>query len=100
MQAVFAPSKVVPGLVYRASAQAPNRSILLGGRGSFERAHVTFTKGCFIEGGAEQLAERFGEISNRDGDMLTASAQAQKDTELSNARAAATRQQVREQLKE
>jgi hypothetical protein len=43
------PEKVSPGLVALVGDDAPTRMILLAGAGSFESAHITMTRGVFIE---------------------------------------------------
>lgn len=83
MLARFDPELLVPGLVFLASDAAPNRAILMGGAGSFELAHVTFTRGRRI-GSAEELAARFTEIGARADAVLPESAMAQAVGELSN----------------
>lgn len=86
IQAIYTPEKVAPGLLYLASPDAPDRSILLGGGGSFERAYVTFTRGHFIgDGGVEELAARFADISDRSNEIVPSSARDQSDIELYNA---------------
>jgi NAD(P)-dependent dehydrogenase (short-subunit alcohol dehydrogenase family) len=84
----FDASKLGPGVVYLASQDAPNRAVLLGGAGSFERAYVTFTRGRHVSGGPEELARRFSEVSDRTGEILPDDASAQVALELSNARGA------------
>ena len=83
VQLAFQPSKLTPDLVYMASGQAPNRVILLGGAGSFERAYVTFTRGCHIENG-EEIHTRFAEISDRSSECLPEDASVQAVVELAN----------------
>jgi len=82
----FDASKLAPGIVYLVSQNAPNRAVLLGGAGSFERAYLTFTRGRHISGGPEELAQRFTEVSDRTGEIVPDDASAQATLELSNAR--------------
>ena len=42
------PSDVVPAMLVLASEQAPNRTILCAGAGSFEAAHISLTQGTWI----------------------------------------------------
>jgi NAD(P)-dependent dehydrogenase (short-subunit alcohol dehydrogenase family) len=79
----FAASHLRAGIVWLASQQAPNRVVLLGGAGSYERAQLTFTRGCrLVEGTPEELAARFAEVSDRTGEVVPASAVTQMDIEL------------------
>jgi NAD(P)-dependent dehydrogenase (short-subunit alcohol dehydrogenase family) len=85
VEAVYAADKVAPGVVFLASERAPNRVVLLGGGGSFERAYTTFTRGVALQtGSAEELAEQFDRVSDRHGEIVPESAQAQSDVELAN----------------
>ncbi|KGF70705.1 hypothetical protein LL06_03440 [Hoeflea sp. BAL378] len=82
-KAVLAADKVAPGIVFLASEQAPNRVILMGGGGAFERAYVSFTQGRLLdEGSAEELARRFAEISDRSDDLLPEDMRAQVANEM------------------
>jgi NAD(P)-dependent dehydrogenase (short-subunit alcohol dehydrogenase family) len=86
------PSDVVPAMLVLASEQAPNRTILCAGAGSFEAAHVTLTQGTWIghgEDAAERLAAQLSQIKNRDGDSVPESGMAQGHLELSRAMAQA-----------
>ena len=49
------PHAVVPAMLVLASADAPTRTILCAGAGSFEAAHVTMTQGVWI--GVDDLAD-------------------------------------------
>jgi len=83
LHSVYAPDKVVPGCLFLASEVAPNRVVLLGGGGVFERAFVTFTCGAVFESGSiADLATRFEDLSDRDGEIVPESAQTQMDIEL------------------
>jgi len=82
---IFAAAKLRAGIVFLASEQAPNRAILLGGGGSFERAYVTFSRGLMLENGApEELADRWDDVSDRTGDFVPESVMAQLTNELAN----------------
>ena len=66
------PEFVSPGVVALVGEDAPTRTILCAGAGSFEQAYVTFTKGIYLGDGedvAEQITARWSEI----GDMSSAS---------------------------
>lgn len=84
----LAPEKVSPGLVALVGDDAPTRMILLAGAGSFECAHVTMTRGVFIEGDGDvagQVRERLEEIRDPAGQMVPASGWEQYKLELSKA---------------
>ena len=84
----LAPEAVTPGVVYLVSADAPTRAILCAGAGTFERAHVTMTQGVHIGTGpdaAEQVAARFAEISDREGETVPDSGSAQGTNEVARA---------------
>jgi len=66
---LLTPESVSPAVLALASEQAPNRTILAAGAGSFEIVHISLTPGVFIgnrEDGAEQILERLDEIAMRD----------------------------------
>ena len=82
------PESVTPGLLVLVSRDAPTRAILCAGAGTFERAHVTMTQGLHIGAGpdaAEQVAARFDEISDRDGEIVPDSGSAQGSNEVGKA---------------
>ncbi|MEZ0307690.1 MAG: SDR family NAD(P)-dependent oxidoreductase, partial [Ramlibacter sp.] len=89
----FRPAAVTPGLLYLVSDDAPTRTILAAGAGTFERAYITLTQGVHLGTGpdvAEQVAQNFEAISDRaHGETVPAVGAAQTQNEL--ARAAAQR---------
>ena len=94
MLQLLTPESVTPGLLVLVSDDAPTRTILCAGAGTFARAHVTLTHGLHIGGGddaAERVAERFSEISSRAGETVPDSGVAQVHNELAQAMAAAKR---------
>ncbi len=81
------PETVSPGVVFLCSGDAPNRTILAAGAGSFECAHITLTKGAYIgddADAADQIAARFAEISDRTGDQVPKVGGAQGQQEITN----------------
>lgn len=89
--ALLAPEAVTPALVYLVSDDAPTRTILCAGAGSFESAHITLTQGVHLAAAsltAEELAAQFAAISDRDGSTVPASGTAQALHELGKAQAA------------
>jgi NAD(P)-dependent dehydrogenase (short-subunit alcohol dehydrogenase family) len=86
------PASVTPGLLALVADDAPTRAILCAGAGAFERAHVTLTPGIHIGMGgdaAEQVAARWDEISDRDGETVPESGAAQGTLEVGKALRAA-----------
>ena len=85
------PETVSPGVVFLCSEDAPSRTILAAGAGSFETAHITLTKGVYIgddEDAADQIAAHFAQISDRTGDQVPGMGSAQGQQEISNVIAA------------
>ena len=86
------PERVSPALIALVGDDAPTRMILLGGAGSFECAHVTMTRGVFIDdlaSSAEQLCDRIDEVSARTGELVPQSGWEQYQLELQKATAEA-----------
>ncbi|MDM0028497.1 SDR family NAD(P)-dependent oxidoreductase [Variovorax saccharolyticus] len=84
------PEAVVPAMLVLAAQDAPNRTILCAGAGSFEAAHVTLTQGSWIGLGGdapEQLAQRLAEVSDRAGEIVPQSGAAQGSNEVGKAMA-------------
>jgi len=82
---------VTPGLLALVADDAPTRTILCAGAGSFERAHVTLTHGIHIGNvadAAEQVAARLDAISDRSGETVPESGAAQGALEVAKATAA------------
>ncbi|GAA0637034.1 SDR family NAD(P)-dependent oxidoreductase [Brevundimonas lenta] len=78
-------SLVSPAVVVLASDQAPNRAVLLAGAGSFEQAHVTMTRGVFLDAGdatAEALLDRLDEVAHREGESIPARGEEQHRYEM------------------
>ncbi|MGO4393305.1 SDR family NAD(P)-dependent oxidoreductase [Variovorax sp. M-6] len=84
------PEAVVPAMLVLAAQDAPNRTILCAGAGTFEAAHVTLTQGAWIGLGAdaaEQLAQRLAEVTDRAGEIVPQSGAAQGSNEVGKAMA-------------
>lgn len=76
----FKPEYVTPAVLVLAAQDAPNRTILCAGAGTFAAAHVTLTEGLWIGTGddaAEKLRECLSQVTCRDGNLLPQSAAAQ-----------------------
>ncbi|HEX7441780.1 MAG TPA: SDR family NAD(P)-dependent oxidoreductase [Caldimonas sp.] len=85
---LFEPGAVTPGLLALVGEDAPTRTILCAGAGSFERAHVCLTQGVFIghpDDAAEQVVARFEAISDQAGQTVPESATAQGTLEINRA---------------
>src|SRR5690606_20030119 len=68
--ATLQPESVVPAMLVLAHANAPTRTILCAGAGSFEAAHITLTQGIHLPEGpdmAERLAAQLQEVQDRQG---------------------------------
>lgn len=82
------PDYVSPGLVALVGEDAPTRTILLAGAGSFESAHLTMTRGIFIDGSdytAAEVAARMDEIRDRADERVPGTGFEQYQWELSKA---------------
>jgi len=82
---------VTPGLLALVADDAPTRTILCAGAGSFERAHVTLTQGIYVGNGAdsaERVAAHLDAISDRSGETVPESGNAQGALEIAKATAA------------
>jgi NAD(P)-dependent dehydrogenase (short-subunit alcohol dehydrogenase family) len=67
------PGAVSPGLVALVGDDAPTRTILMSGAGSFECAHITMTQGIYVghtEDATAQVRARFEEIRDRTGEIV------------------------------
>jgi len=85
------PSAVVPAMLVMASVDAPNRTIICAGAGSFEVAHITLTQGVHLGVGpdtAEQLAAALAQVTDRQGETVPLSGSAQGALEVGKALAA------------
>ncbi len=86
------PESVSPGLLALVGEDAPTRTILCAGAGSYEQAHITLTRGAYIgtgEDAPEQVAARLAEIGARAGETVPESSWAQGQSELEKAAAGA-----------
>ena len=82
------PEAVTPGLLALVAEDAPTRAILCAGAGAFERAHITLTPGVFVGlpgDAAEQVALNFEALSDRAGEVVPESGNAQGMSETSKA---------------
>ena len=85
------PQAVVPAMLVMASEDAPNRTILCAGAGSFEVAHITLTQGLHLglhDDTAEQLAAALAQVKDPAGQTVPLSGSAQGGHEIAMALAA------------
>jgi len=84
------PEAVVPAMLVLASADAPTRTTLCAGAGSFEAAHITMTQGAWIGFGSdadERLAAQLAEVTDRAGETVPPNGSAQGTHEVGRAMA-------------
>ena len=82
------PQAVVPAMLVMVSEEAPNRTILCAGAGSFEVAHITLTQGVYLGTGpdtADRLAEVMAQVTDRQGEMVPRSGSEQGTLEVGKA---------------
>ena len=83
--AALKPEAVVPAMLVMVAENAPTRTILCAGAGTFEAAHITMTQGVHIglSGDApELLAAKLAEVTNRQNDTVPMSGGAQGTNEI------------------
>ena len=89
--AALRPEAVVPAMLVLAAENAPTRTILCAGAGTYEAAHITLTEGVHLgltEDTPERLAERLAEVTDRHGEQVPQSGAAQGTNEVGKAMAA------------
>jgi len=82
------PQAVVPAMLVMASEDAPNRTIICAGAGSFEVAHITLTQGVHLgltPDTPERLAAALGQVTDRQGETVPLSGSAQGTLEVGKA---------------
>jgi len=87
--AKLTPDSVSPGVLALVAEDAPTRTILCAGGGSYEQAHITLTRGIHVGSGdsaAEQVAASWTEIGDLAGATVPESSWAQGQSELEKAR--------------
>ncbi len=86
--AALQPEAVVPAMLVLASKEAPTRTILCAGGGSFEAAHITLTEGVWLGNDAqtpERLAARLAEVCDRAAEKVPGSGSEQGAHEVGKA---------------
>ena len=87
--AALHPGAVSPAVAALVAEDAPTRTILCAGGGSFEAAHITLTQGVFLGRGdavADEIALRLAQITDRNEEGVPGYAFAQSERELQNRR--------------
>lgn len=82
------PQAVVPAMLVMASEDAPNRTIMCAGAGSFEVAHITLTQGVHLgltPDTPERLAAAMAQVTDRQGETVPLSGSAQGTLEVGKA---------------
>jgi NAD(P)-dependent dehydrogenase (short-subunit alcohol dehydrogenase family) len=83
--AALKPEAVVPAMLVMVAENAPTRTILCAGAGTFEAAHITMTQGVHIGLSSDApvlLAAKLAEVTNREGDVVPMSGSAQGTNEV------------------
>ncbi|CAB3921892.1 Putative short-chain type dehydrogenase/reductase [Achromobacter anxifer] len=91
--ALLTPGSVSPALVALVTENAPTRTILMAGAGSFEQAHITMTRGIHLNGAelsAQALIGRLDEVSDRADETVPATGFDQLRHEIAKAQACET----------
>ena len=86
--AVLTPASISPGVVYLASEQAPTRTILCAGAGSFAVANVTLTQGIYLgldDTTPDRIADQIDAIRDRNGEIVPENGGAQGRNEVGRA---------------
>jgi NAD(P)-dependent dehydrogenase (short-subunit alcohol dehydrogenase family) len=91
--ALLTPGSVSPALVALVAENAPTRTILMAGAGSFEQANITMTRGIHLQGealSAQALIGRLEEVSDRAQETVPATGFDQLRHEIAKAQACET----------
>ena len=82
------PQAVSPAMLVMASEDAPNRTIICAGAGSFEVAHITLTQGVHLGTGTdvpERLLQALAQMHDRTGETVPKSGSEQGTLEVGKA---------------
>ncbi len=86
--AALRPELVSPGVLALVAENAPTKTILCAGGGSFEQAHITITHGIYVGAGddaADQVAARLAEIGETSAAIIPEASWSQGKLELEKA---------------
>jgi NAD(P)-dependent dehydrogenase (short-subunit alcohol dehydrogenase family) len=84
---------VSPGVLALVGEDAPTRTILCAGGGSYEQAHITLTRGIHVgvhDEAAEQVTNNWAAIGDRTGELLPDTGSVQSQMEFKKFKSAAT----------
>jgi NAD(P)-dependent dehydrogenase (short-subunit alcohol dehydrogenase family) len=84
----LAPEAVSPAILALVADNAPTRTILCAGAGSYEQAHITLTRGIHVGAGddaAERLLDALDQVGATEGLAIPVSGAAQGQLELAKA---------------
>ncbi|MES2495845.1 MAG: SDR family NAD(P)-dependent oxidoreductase [Pseudomonadota bacterium] len=87
---LLSPAAVSPAILALVADDAPTRTIVCAGGGSFEQAHVTLTHGLHLGMGdhvADELLSRMADLAATDGQLVPSSGAMQLKSELAKATA-------------
>lgn len=87
--ALLTPESVTPGMLYLASADAPNKMVLCAGAGTFSRSNITLTDGVHIgecPDAVEQLVANAHRLQDRSGEIVPVAGFQQGQMEVTKAR--------------
>jgi hypothetical protein len=86
--AAFDPALVSPALLALAADDAPTKTVLCAGAGSFEVAHMTLTRGAHFGAGddvGEKILDRLNQLTDATDQLVPASGAEQGTLELTKA---------------
>jgi len=92
MSRTLSAASVSPGVLALIAEDAPNRTILCAGGGSYERAYITMTHGIYVGAGdqaAETIARSWESIGDRANEIIPEGGMQQSQLEFEKARLAA-----------
>jgi NAD(P)-dependent dehydrogenase (short-subunit alcohol dehydrogenase family) len=85
------PGAVSPGVLALVAEDAPTRTILLAGGGSYEQAYITMTRGIHVgthDEAAESVAAQWPAIGDRTNEVIPAAGSVQSQLEFEKAKTA------------
>ncbi len=86
--ALLAPESVTPGMIYLVSRDAPTKTILCAGAGTFSQSNITLTDGFYIGNSpdaAERLAANAAKLADRSGERIPETGFQQSEMEVRKA---------------
>ncbi|HEY8607761.1 MAG TPA: SDR family NAD(P)-dependent oxidoreductase [Noviherbaspirillum sp.] len=89
--ALLTPESVTPGMLWLVSKDAPSKTVLCAGAGTFSRSNITLTDGIHVgerADAAEVLAASAGRLADRSGEIIPVAGFQQGQMEVTKAAAA------------